>query len=147
LLDPLLVEKAKLLYESGKSARSISKETGISRGSLSRIINGTRRIQERTIGEFMLPEERDKNRKERCLNCGIVVEMPCVACNTRNYLRHRKNHHLTLRPPEQGLLEIELTGPHLERYLAIRKWRESHPNPHFTDIPENWPWRTGATIF
>lgn len=131
MLDQKLVEKAEELLASGISIRKVAKQLGISRGSIGAIKNGTRRIY--PTPEPLVAEPGGSY--VRCPVCGAKTRLPCVTCAVRA---------LALIPAWAeacGPIEIELSGRHYERYLEVREWREKSPNPHYTDIPEDWPWR------
>lgn len=88
------VDRARRLLSLGRdSQRQIARQTGLSRSYVSRLALGrpvgriTKRPTERPI--VMDPERIDRA-AEKCLKCGKRVILPCVACQTLAYKRHKK---------------------------------------------------------
>lgn len=148
-------EAESLLAKGGLSQRTIAKLTGLSRGTVSLLANSKRRIYVKAVDPDM-PAEPEKSPPVRCPNCGTMVRMPCLLC----FLQSLADRNSPLMqagfqtsetapamtneqhsPKSAVCLGIELTGDELKRYQEVRAWRESHSNPYFTDIPEDWPWR------
>jgi transcriptional regulator with XRE-family HTH domain len=135
VLEPGRVEQVEKLLAEGKySQRQISRITGVSRGSVSAIANGTRHVYEKPEA---IPEPEGPLR--RCRKCGILTRMPCTECRIREQLRHAPR--IRWLHDEKGPCRIELREPERSRYRQVRAWRERSPNPHFVDIPHDWPWR------
>ena len=65
--------------QSGLSLREISRQTGVNRMAVKRIVEGTYRPKS-TVDEERYPPAR-------CDTCGYVVTMPCVYCRA---MGHRK---------------------------------------------------------
>lgn len=94
---------------------------------------------------------------QHCPKCGGRTRMPCVYCRIVELIekyppkkspRIGKSKHGD-RPTssdETNEIRIELNEKHRRRYEQIRAWRSAQPNPHFTDIPENWPWRNNEPL-
>lgn len=135
MLDPELVAKVELLLSEGEySQRQISRITGVSRGSVSAIARGERHVY---IRPEPIPESTGPLR--RCRRCGILTRMPCTECRIREQLR--KAPRVEWLHQEKKPCRIELKEPERSRYEEVRAWRERCPNPHFIDIPHDWPWR------
>ena len=154
------IREAETLLAKGKvSHRKIAIITGLSRGTISLIANGKRKIYVKTIDPDM-PGEPEKSPPVRCPTCGGMVRMPCLLCFLKNLATHNSplmqndfsmtettpamtnEHHTSRSSICQG---VDLTGDELKRYEEVRAWRENHLNPYFTDIPEDWPWRKKET--
>ena len=137
------------------SQRKIAKMTGLSRGTISMIANGTRTIQVKTIDPNM-PPEQENGPMVRCPGCGGMVQMPCLLCHLKR-LAAEKNPIMRPCPsiaktspvmtneqhsPKTTIrLGLSLSEDELKRYQEVRAWREKCSNPYFTVIPEDWPWR------
>ena len=149
------IREAELMLARGKmSQREIAKRTGLSRGTISSIAGGTRKIQVKTVDPNMPPEPED-GPPVRCPGCGAMVQMPCVLCHLKKLasdnnpiMQHSNIAGIspamtnTQHSPNSTIrLGINLTGDELKRYQEVRAWREKCANPFFTDIPEEWPWR------
>ncbi len=78
-----------LLDDEGKSIRVISKLTGVSRGTVSRIAAGKWRPH-----VPKKPEVRDTPDAKRpvglCPVCEVKVYMPCRACAVREFMRKKR---------------------------------------------------------
>lgn len=83
-----------LLARTGYSRREISKELGLSRGTVDNIYRGKHRFcfknpeelkHEATdaMGGLVYPR-LNSSMKEKCPECGALVKMPCFACQIRN---------------------------------------------------------------
>jgi hypothetical protein len=75
--------KIKRLLATGLSGRKIEKITGVSRGTICNIANGSRRIKKVIYDETIW----DGCEKKRCPECGAKVFMPCLACAVRNGMK------------------------------------------------------------
>jgi transcriptional regulator with XRE-family HTH domain len=71
------------LFAQGISQRKIARETGISRGTISAIVNGRRPDYPDRIEE--LP--RASGPPARCPECGGLVYLPCRLCFVRSQTR------------------------------------------------------------
>jgi hypothetical protein len=150
------IREAELMLARGKlSQRKIAKITGLSRGTISMIANGKRKVQAKTVAPD-LPPEQEKSPPVRCPCCGAMVRMPCLLCFLKNLAERKSpimrphgriaettpamtNEHHSRETAVR--LDNELTGDELMRYREVRAWRENCSNPYFVDIPEDWPWR------
>ena len=86
MLDRETVETIRQMLESGEfSQREIADKIGVSRGTVSAISRGSR--TERFAGES---DETDSpfeaGPPRRCPTCGGLVQMPCLACRTREMI-------------------------------------------------------------
>ena len=148
-------EAETMLARGTMSQRKIAKITGLSRGTIHMIANGTRTIQVKVIDPDMPPEQVN-GPKVRCPGCGGMVQMPCLLC----YLKSLAERNDPIMQPCSNIVQpspamtneqhspistirlgINLIDDDLKRYQEIRAWREQCSNPFFTDIPEEWPWR------
>jgi DNA-binding XRE family transcriptional regulator len=75
-------EIRKLIAEGSWSQREISQKTGISRGTISSIVNGTFRIRKATASDTIAEGGivHPSGEYVRCPGCGGMVQMPCLAC-------------------------------------------------------------------
>ena len=155
------IREAETLLATGKlSQRKIAQRTGLSRGTISLIANGKRKIYVKTIDPD-IPGEPEKSPPVRCPSCGGMVRMPCLLCGLKSLAEKNSplmqndfpttettpamtNEHHTSKSAIR--LGVNLTGDELNRYKEVRAWRESHSNPYFTDIPESWPWRKKEAV-
>ena len=140
LASQKILEVIRLLKEGKHSQRKIHLMTGVSRGTISAIARGKiRRDFKETVGI------RPKGPWVRCPDCGGKTQMPCTACYLKTIIGIRsKDSRWNFRTHRTGLLDIELKGWNLRRYLQVRKWREEQLDPHFDVIPESWPWKRMA---
>ena len=84
LSNHLIRSVQKLLDTTDLSYANIARRTGVSHDSVAKIQSG--KIQEKSER----PEDREEMtirspglKVERCLECGCVVYVPCVACSVR----------------------------------------------------------------
>jgi len=125
-----------LILDEKLSQRQIAKQTGLSRATIGAIASGKRRIFKR---KPLLVIEHDKNSPHvRCPGCGLRVRLPCVRCLLQKYGKKQK---ITNEKINKTDFSINLTDGEAKRYQEIRRWRERQKNPHFTEIPDDWPWR------
>ena len=148
-------EAETMLARRTMSQRKIAETTGLSRGTISMIANGTRTIQVKVIDPDMPPEQVN-GPKVRCPGCGGMVQMPCLLC----YLKSLSGNNSPIMQPCPNIVQsspamtnaqhstkatirlgLHLTDDEFKRYREVRTWREKCSNPFFTDIPEDWPWR------
>lgn len=125
-----------LISEGRLSQRRIARETGLSRGTIHALAVGKRKIQERKP-QFLIEHNR-KSPFVRCPDCGSMVRIPCVFCTIRKHINRVRRTICEGRAVE---CTVDLAGEEKKRYLEVRKWREQSANPHFTEIPDDWPWR------
>lgn len=125
-----------LILQGQLSQRRIARETGLSRGTIHALVAGKRNIKKRKP-QFLI-EHKKKSPYVRCPECGSRVRIPCVFCTIRKQ-QEQVRHFVT-----EGVdidCSINLSGEERKRYLEVRKWRQQCNNPHFTEIPDDWPWR------
>jgi hypothetical protein len=83
MLKPYQVDQVKQLATQGISQRAISRITGVSRGSVHRILTHRRP----DYGAIRVDREGDVppfgGPPRRCPGCGALVHMPCLACRIR----------------------------------------------------------------
>ncbi len=85
--DPEKVRRARGLVASGKfSLREVARAVGLPRGTVEKIAAGERVALRRK------PERDPEGERpiERCPVHGVLVEMPCIQCQTEAYIRGRK---------------------------------------------------------
>ena len=132
----IILEVIRLLKERKHSQRKIAQMMKVSRGTVSAIARGKRR-RDFTENVKITP----KGPWVRCPDCGGKTQLPCTACYLKNMIGIRsKDTSWNISAHKGGLLDIELKGWQLRRYLKLRKWREEQLDPHFDVIPEHWPW-------
>jgi len=120
--DKILLVKR--LLEEGMTQRDIARQTGVSRGTVSRVSQGILTVGERHE-ETSFPKRLDQ--PTRCPKCGLLVTTdPCIFCYTEAYSeidrptkktgRRRKQHNDDSDP-----LRIRLRPEHRRRYEEIRR--------------------------
>lgn len=123
--------------------RQISREVGVSRGTVSTI--------SKKIEEYRLLATQDFAIEPsgpwcRCPDCGGKTQMPCTYCALKKRFSLRKKKiEWDTDIPEQDPFDLELKGKQLQRYLEIKAWRDKQRNSHFRTIPEDWPWRNAES--
>ena len=90
MIAPAVVDEVKrLLREGNLSQRKISRQAGVSRGTVNAIARRKRPdCEARRRGhrdDFVGPN----GRPARCPGCGGMVRMPCLACRVRAIKRRR----------------------------------------------------------
>ncbi len=115
------------MLETGKlSHRKISRLTGVSRGTIDGISNGTRKLKDRN-GRSNLSEDAlelylaSQDIPKRCQECGAKVVLPCRHCAARAFAAKNKK-----RPSDRGppiILGLELKPEHKARYKEVRRAR------------------------
>lgn len=97
MLAPTLVEEVRRMLQEGHvSQRKIAQRTGVSRGTVQAIAQGTRpdrfrSTDRRESDQGFIPPE---GRPARCPGCGAMVQMPCLLC----YLRANRPTQRRSRP-------------------------------------------------
>ncbi len=139
MVDPQKILEVIRLLKGGRfSQRKIALITGVSRGTVSSIAKGKIR---REFTETV--KIRPKGPWGRCPECGGKTQMPCTYCHLKKAIGVRSKDALwNFSEQKTGLLDIDLKGWKLKRYLNVRKWREEQLDPNFDVIPESWPWKT-----
>jgi transcriptional regulator with XRE-family HTH domain len=89
LKDETVLEALRLLKQ-GLSQRQIALRLNVSRGTVAAIAQGLRRTETPPLEQPPVAVYR------RCPQCGVKVEMPCVACRARSYARRRQLNDLEL---------------------------------------------------
>jgi len=120
-----VVEEIRRLLEEGKlSQRKISRQLGVSRGTVGAIASGTRpdydAIRARD-DEFLEPS----GPPERCPTCGGTVYMPCQLCRVRDLAASRPRP--LARVQDDDSLTLQLKDEHRRRYEEVRARRLSEP--------------------
>ncbi len=90
MITPEVIGEIQRLLERGElSQRRIATRTGVSRGTVNSVANGTR--AERDAGRRQRPERFDPPRglPHRCPSCGRLVQMPCLACRLQKLATKR----------------------------------------------------------
>ena len=89
-----MVDEITKLWREGNSQRSISRNMGISRGVVTKVICGelkpcdiSEKPPERETVELIRP--KTNGRKARCPECGGLVYPPCYACQIRKIGKER----------------------------------------------------------
>jgi hypothetical protein len=81
------VQLVRQLAQQQVSQRTISRQVGISRDSVRRILKGKVNLQPRESPLRPLSFPDDRSPPSRCPRCGGLVRMPCLACGLRDYLQ------------------------------------------------------------
>ncbi len=90
MLKPETIKKIRvLLSEKRYSQRTVAKIVGVSRGTVSAVALGKRKIYLRKSPDWAPPILSPKGRPQRCALCGALVQMPCLACQLRNMTENR----------------------------------------------------------
>ena len=87
MLTDQQVGEVQQLLKRGLSQREIARQLKISKGSVGAIAHGRRRIDPPQPLQLAPPAA---GRVARCGDCGVLVELPCVACQARRYANRRK---------------------------------------------------------
>lgn len=135
MIAPNVVKEVRRLLAEGKlSQREIARINRISRGTVGAIASGKRPDHEnqRPAGdEEGLPGPDGPPR--RCPDCGVMVYLPCRACQIRRQKASSSKPPLPRRlTPLDEPLGLDLTGQYRERYEQIRLQRlsaESESDP------------------
>ena len=92
--DATADEIARLLAIGGLSQGKIAAATGVSRSLVGQIRRGERgarkraiQIRRRRVKEELVPPSGPL---VWCQECGVKVQMPCVACRTRSWMANRR---------------------------------------------------------
>ncbi|MGL6225508.1 MAG: hypothetical protein ACRC10_02650 [Thermoguttaceae bacterium] len=134
-----ILEVISLLESRRFSMRTISRKTGISRGSIASIFRNMEKEKHRIAQRF---EVVPTGPFRRCPECGAKTKLPCLGCAIKKWLGKHGNHNTPPKKQEESdYLAIKLNGNHMKRYLEIKQWRDKQANPNFTIIPDDWPWR------
>lgn len=138
MIDNAIIAEIERLLTTGISQRKIAERIGVSNTTVSRVASRQRQRVDRSdrIDEAEGP-------LVRCPKCGGRTRLPCAYCQIVETLQSVKRSAAKsdLSTAEGYFCQIELVGEQRRRYEKIRAWRSAQPNPHFIDIPENWPWR------
>jgi hypothetical protein len=90
-LQPSQIQLVRQLARQRVSQRNISRQVGISRDSVRRILGGqvalSPPLKKRTVYP---PPPNWRTPARRCPQCGGLVHMPCLACGVRRYLSARQ---------------------------------------------------------
>lgn len=135
MISNSVIAQIERLLDSNLSQRKIAETLGVSNTTVSRVASRKR-------SQIDLSDQIDKAQGPlvRCPKCGGRTRMPCAYCQITEIERTVKIYPADLQPAEE--FRVELVGEQRRRYEKIRAWRVAQPNPHFTDIPDNWPWRS-----
>ena len=114
VVPPEKIEHVKRLLAEGKLRQyEIAAATGVSRGTIGRIVKGKwpdyearRRKRHRYIPLKL------SGPSERCPGCGRLIQMPCPACAVTRVCRPYRLH-------SECELELELRGADRERHEAL----------------------------
>lgn len=120
MLNRYKIRKVLELIAAGVPFRRIANETKIARGTIQSIARGKH-------PSFRHPVLCDVETKERtgevgyCERCHVSVELPCLACVARDYLRNGSVNEIqqTFEP-----LGVNLRPDDYERYLIIHSEKE-----------------------
>ena len=119
-----IAEIERMLAEDQLSQRGIARRLGVSRASVNKIALGRRPDydaiaeaipQEDALREALVPKKPYRH----CPECGVKVQMPCVACRVRKALAASGRR---LAPAESlpVVIGLDLKPEHYERYLQVR---------------------------
>ena len=123
MLVPFQVEVVqRLLAETDLSQRAIARETGVSRTTVGNIFHGRRREDSAKLSkpDFSVPPPSGPS--SRCPTCGARVYGACHACRVRRLADRRSPES---RKHSTGPITLDLRPEHYERYLEVRRQRES----------------------
>ncbi len=104
------------LLRMGLSQREVAAQANVSKGTVALIARGRRLPEPEAEPEVEDEESRELPRVERCPACGVMVELPCVACRTRQYLARRR--HLATLGPSRATRQVEVAAG-----LVYCRWR------------------------
>lgn len=139
MIKNAVIAQIEQMLDSNLSLRKIAARLGVSHTTVSRVASRKR-------NQVDLSDQIDEAQGPivRCPKCGGRTRLPCAYCQITKSKRVIKITPSDLQPAEE--FQVELVGEHRRRYEKIRAWRAAQPNPYFTDIPDNWPWRTNEPI-
>jgi len=120
LIDPHRErEVADLLGAGTLSGRGIVRQTGISRGTVWAMANGTRPLDlSAAAREARQSTGQGPTAEGRCGHCGRLVMLPCRACQVRKALAEARRRPGAWGPDEP--LTIALKDEDLARYEMVR---------------------------
>ena len=82
MISDSLVSQIEALYRQGNSQRSISRQTGVSRDTVRKVVNGS--FAAEAANQLHAPTPVAYPRvPQRCRHCGAMVFLPCRACALR----------------------------------------------------------------
>ena len=92
------IEVIRGLLATGLSQRAVSRQTGFCRGTVRRVAQGVlREVRQKNwrrqrsevcdFGELEIFFPDDSADPSRCPGCGALVQMPCLACQIRQFRR------------------------------------------------------------
>jgi len=91
MLKPHVVLKILfLLKEKKHSQRKIAKMTGVSRGTVSAIALGRKKLVRYMVAQEDAGFVSPRGPHRRCPICGAKTKMPCLACQLREKMRNEK---------------------------------------------------------
>lgn len=140
MIENSVILKIQELLSTGKySQREIGRRLGVSNTTVSHVFQAKRKTYT-DASEYRV--EEPEGPVVRCPVCGGKTRLPCVYCRVTELLKaYPKTPARAEQKSGAAEFRIELAGEHLARYEKIRDWRARQPNPHFIDIPDDWPWR------
>ncbi|MCL2745437.1 MAG: hypothetical protein FWE67_16475 [Planctomycetaceae bacterium] len=148
MLSHKQIEKVKKLLKAGKhSERAIARLTGVARTVIHRLANGKNKkwFREEHQWDDHWHGLRSPIPNQRCPKCGAKVQMPCLVCIMRELATEKhppdKQRKDDLPVNGENLFALQLKPEQQERYEKVRKWRMAQKDPHFTEVPEHWPFR------
>ena len=132
ILKYLEHEVQRLLAKEKFSLRQIAGLTGVSRGTVTNIANGTRQIKSQKYQNLLPLSPEDELASllyscspKRCGGCGYIVYMPCRICAAREEAAAAgMKKELDPDPRDTAIiLGLNLKTHHKTRYEEVRRWR------------------------
>ena len=118
MIAPLVVrEIRRLLTESRLSQRMVARITGVSRGTIGRIANGSRPDYPECNEAAEWPEPCGP--PQRCPSCGGMVYMPCRLCALRSQLAGPLKPPVLAGTESDAGLELDLPPDLHARYELL----------------------------
>jgi len=141
--NDIILRIQELLDTGFYSQRAVARMVGVSNTTVSWVQRGKRKVY-RDPTRYMVP--RAEGPVTRCPSCGAKTQLPCFYCELKKLLKkHHLQYHSASIEKSSLCLDVALDGDEKKRYEEIRNWRMKQENPHFYNIPDDWPWRKERT--
>ena len=90
MIAPEIIREIQRLLERGElSQRKIATKTGVSRGTVNSVANGSRADRDARRRQHSAGFDPPHGLPRRCPSCGRLVQMPCLACRLQKLATKR----------------------------------------------------------
>lgn len=138
MLSEKTVAKIRELLAAGHSQRRVAADLNVSRGTVQNIASKRWKAPEKK------PLHEPEGERGRCPDCGSRTRFPCTYCAA---VKERRKPRSRLRfDASIEVLGMELKGEEHKRYLEVKSWRERQRNPHYRELPAEWPYRREGIV-